>query len=580
MKLDVECGVHSARGTRPANDDCAGIAAPDSGDAQRGWIAVIADGVAQAGRGAEAARASVRGLLTDYHGAPDTWETTVTLDRLLGAQNTWLVAHNRQRRGAGDPGRGLTTCTVLVLQGRGWTVAHLGDTRAWRLQGSRLQALTEDHAVDHPDLRHQLTRALGLDDALHVDYAQGELAAGDLFVLTSDGVHGVLDAGRMAQLAAAGDAQQACVALVDAALAAGSRDNASAVVVRVRNLPASGLDDALRRARQLPVPARLRVGDRLDGFQVTALVADNGLRRLFQARELASGDLVALKTLHPARAADAQELAMLAHEAWLAGRVGASDRQGFVQVRTPAEPSALYVAFDWHAGQTLAQREEEERAGRRARCSAAELLDAGLALGRALGRLHRTGVVHRDINPRNLHRSEDGQWRILDLGVALSGREPPELRTLHAGTPSYMNPEQWLEGADGSGTPADAAGDVFALGVTLYEWLTGALPYGEIEPWQLARYRRDPLPVTRRRPDVPVWLDHVLRKAVARDRRLRFDTAEEFVLALERGAARPLPAPGATPLAARDPLVLWRAALALSLLFNALLLYWLLFLPR
>jgi hypothetical protein len=77
-----------------------------------------------------------------------------------------------------------------------------------------------------------------------------------------------------------------------------------------------------------------------------------------------------------------------------------------------------------------------------------------------------------------------------------------------------------------------------------------------------------------------VWLDHLVRKAVALDPKLRFETAEELLLALERGAARALPVPAHTPLAARDPMLWWKLGLALSLLFNALLLYWLLFLPR
>ena len=89
-----------------------------------------------------------------------------------------------------------------------------------------------------------------------------------------------------------------------------------------------------------------------------------------------------------------------------------------------------------------------------------------------------------------------------------------------------------------------AGSDLFALGVTLYQWLTGRLPYGEIEPWQTARFRRDPVAPSRLRPEVPIWLDHVVMKAIARDARQRFETAEEFALALERGASRPLNAPG------------------------------------
>jgi serine/threonine protein kinase len=161
------------------------------------------------------------------------------------------------------------------------------------------------------------------------------------------------------------------------------------------------------------------------------------------------------------------------------------------------------------------------------------------------------------------------------------------MRTLHAGTPSYINPEQWgfngkagALGHDGPVEPPDAQSDLFALGVTLYQLLTGKLPYGEVLPYQAGRYWRDPVAPSRHRPEVPIWLDHVVLKAVARDKRQRFETAEELLLALERGASRPLTAPPATPLMRRDPTAVWKLALGISLLFNLLLVYWLLFLPK
>ena len=268
---------------------------------------------------------------------------------------------------------------------------------------------------------------------------------------------------------------------------------------------------------------------------------------------------------------------MLAHEAWLSARVterqGQGQGQGFVRVHEPQNASAFYFVYDWHTGQTL---EQLQAGGRRPEVH--EVIEAALAISQALGRLHRQSVIHRDIKPGNLHRSDDGRWRVLDLGVALSGLEPATLRSLHAGTPSYMNPEQWSEDANTS--QADAMSDLYALGATLYQWLTGRLPYGEIEPYQVARFRRDPAAPSRLRPDVPIWLDHVLLKAVARERDQRFETAEELVLALERGASRPLGARPATPLMARDPAALLKMALGLSLAFNLLLIVWLFFLPR
>lgn len=576
MGLDVDIGWCSTAGPRKNNEDFAAAAAPQ-GEATRGVIAAVADGVSAGGRGREAAQTTVVGLLQDYFGTPETWETSAAMDRLIAAQNGWLAAGNRHRTHEG--GGAMTTLTALVLRGHSYTLAHVGDSRAWLLRGGACTQLTQDHVFDHPDQRNRLTRALGLDDAVRIDYEQGELRRGDVFVLTTDGVHGVLSRQHVAAQARAalkGGAQAAGEALVREAVDAGTRDDASALVIHVRELAAAQLEDALMRGRSLPAAPRLKPGDVLDGYVVETVLADTGVHRLYRARESASGDTVALKALHEARAGDPAERAMLAHEAWLglrlAEQTGAATAGGFVRVREPMDQSAFYVVFDWHEGRTL-----DEMLRARQGFSIAQVVQGVLAVAKALGRLHRQGVIHRDIKPANLHLGNDGVWRIIDLGVALSGRESAEQRELHAGTPSYMNPEQWEEGRDDAVGPGS---DLYALGATLYQWLTGHLPYGEVEPYQLARFRRDPRAPSRLRPDVPVWLDHVVLKAVARDARRRFETAEELVLALERGASRPLAAAGATPLITRDPTAFWKAALAASAVLNLLLVFWLLFLPR
>lgn len=565
MSFDIAIGLTSAQGPRDRNDDCAAVMRPSGADEPLGWIAALADGVSGReadGNGRMAALTTVNCLVRDYFATPHHWDTTVALDRLIRAQNAWLADHNRRKAEAAPA---LTTLSAIVLRGHSWTVAHVGDSRIWLLRDGQCQQLTEDHALDRADFA-RLTRALGLDDVVRVDYEQGELRAGDRLVLTSDGVHGALSRKRLAAIARDGEAQAAADALVAAALAAGGRDNATALVLQVHGLAEGQYTDVLGAAERLPAPPRLAPGDRIDGLTIEAQIADSGVHRVYRARA-ADGAAYALKALHEARAADAQERAMLAHEGWLGLRL--ADVDGFARAHESLGASSFYLLFDWHGGRTL-----EQMLGTRP--ALPEFLAAATALARALGRLHRAGVIHRDIKPANLHLSDDGQWRLLDLGVALSGREPAVLRDLHAGTPSYINPEQW----DENPAPADAGSDLYALGVTLYQWLTGRLPYGEIEPYQRARFRRDPQAPSRSRPEVPIWLDHVLLKAVNRDASLRFETAEELLLALERGASRPLPAPGATPLARRNPLALWQFAFAVSAVLNTLLIYWLLFLPR
>ena len=585
MAFEIDIGFATLAGRKDSNEDFCAAMLPDPGQEGMGSIVAIADGVSTGGMVKEAAQTTVTSLVRDYYGTPETWDTTVALDRIIGAQNAWLAGVNRRRH----PAIGLTTLTAVVLRGQSYALAHVGDSRAYLMRAGVLTQLTSDHAVDHPDLGHQLLRCVGAEDTLVVDYSQGELEVGDVFVLLTDGVYGSLPAKRLLALVkeANDGAQQLSRQLVDAALAGGSQDNATALVVRVLGLLDANLQDENRKSLALPVPARLKLGDVLDGFTVTGLVADNGINVLYQVRAMHTQKLYALKALHPARAHDPQERAMLAHEAWLARRMQSSTAASCmvnIYDRLPGDVprGAFYLLYDWHAGETL-----QQLLSRQHKFSVPQVLAAGTQVAKALGLLHRQSVIHRDIKPANLHQGEDGVLRLLDLGVALSGREPDALRSLHAGTPSYINPEQWgfsgRASASAGDVPAelpDAQSDLFALGVTLYQLLTGKLPYGEVLPYQLGRYYRDPVPPSRHNPEVPIWLDHVVLKAVARDKRQRFETAEELLLALERGASRPLTAPPPTPLMQRDPTALWKMALAFSVLFNLLLVYWLLFLPK
>ncbi|MBI5276054.1 MAG: bifunctional protein-serine/threonine kinase/phosphatase [Burkholderiales bacterium] len=575
MAFEIDIGFTSLAGTKEVNEDFAAAMLPEPGHEALGAIAAIADGVSMGGMGREAAQTTVTSVVRDYFGTPETWDATVALDRIIGAQNSWLAGVNRRRQ----PACGLTTLTALVLRGQGYSLAHVGDTRAYLMREGEVTQLTHDHAMDHPDMSHKLLRAVGAEDRLVVDYSQGEMHVGDVFVLVSDGVHGVLPARHFKTLPT-DTAQALSESLVQAALQKGSNDNATALVVRVLGVEEAGLHDENRAAQQLPVPPKLKVGDVIDGYSVTARVADNGINVLYQVRDTATRKLHALKTLHPSRAHDAEERAMLAHESWLAKRMRTSRAaENLVAVNDVPSPTAFYLLYDWHGGETLQQVLDRKQPP-----AVLQAVNAVTQVARALGRLHRQGVIHRDVKPANLHQGEDGVLRLLDLGVALTGREPEAARLLHAGTPSYINPEQWGWRAQGGEAPPeapDAQSDLFALGVTLYQLLTGGkLPYGDVLPYQAGRYWRDPIAPSRHNPEVPIWLDHIALKAVARDKRQRFETAEEMLLALERGASRPLTAPAASPLIHRDPAALWKIAVGVSVLFNVLLVYWLLFLPK
>ena len=562
MPLSVSIGHSTLAGQRERNEDFVGMVTPNDPElSTKGLIAAIADGVSGNDGGREASEYTVRGLLTDYYATPDTWPVTQSLDKVIKAINSWV-----QKQGSVRPELAgmATTLTAVVLRGNCYYFSHVGDTRLYLLRGGALTRLTTDHVWDRPEMQHVLTRAVGLDTRIAIDHGMGELRERDVLLLASDGVWASMTeydiTHALSDVAMGGIDASACAdALVDAALQAGSQDNCSALVLRVDALPEENLRDALSVSAQMPVPPKLKPGQSIDGYVVETVIHHSQATLLYRVLDPRSQRQLVLKTLHPDRANDPQERSAFAHEEWLAKRVVA---RFFPQVITPEQKNYLYYLTTWHEGETLQQKLD---AG--AHFTAPETVAIGEKLVRAIGALHRRSIIHRDIKPANVHLGSDGELRLLDLGVAMSGLEEEDaLRAPQAGTPSFLAPEQF------ENAPPSRQTDVYAAGVTLFLMLTRHYPYGEIEPFQRPRFVEPVMP-SRYRPEIPLWLENVLLRAVARDPADRFETAEEFLLALERGASNPVAPRTSMPLAKRDPVALWRAAAAVSIVINLLLLY-------
>lgn len=557
MTLELSFGHATHPGQRAHNEDYIGISTPAADQlAVKGTLFALADGVSGCRNGREAAEGVVRGLAADYYATPDTWGIPYAIDKVLLATNRWLLA----QRSSADSGALATTLSALVLRGQRFYIAHVGDTRVYRLRGEMLEQLTTDHVWDTPGMSHVLKRAVGLDAHLAVDYSEGELAEGDRFLLASDGVWETLGDKRMHEVLHLHiDAERAAAALTQAALDKGCADNASAIVVDIEALPAQDLDDWFAHGRSLNVPDRLKSGQRIDDFEVLATLHESRASLLYKVHDAARGQTLVLKTLKLSLADDAQSCAGLLAEEWLAKRVLSHYFPQVVPLSAQRR-HFLYYVMSYHEGATLDQLLRSAF-----HFSIAEVSQIGIRLLKGLGALHRLDIVHRDIKPANIHRGEDGKLRILDLGVATS-HNMPVIATGVPGTPSYMAPELFV------GAAADPQTDLYAVGVTLYQLLTRRYPYGEIEPFQHPRFS-EATPPTRYRPDIPQWLENIILKAVSVDRSARFETAEEFLLALEHGEHKPLLAPRRQALAQRDPILLWQGIALFSIIANLLLAY-------
>lgn len=201
-RLKIAGGVASEKGLRPDNQDFAAIYEGTELERRRhGLIAAVADGVGGAKGGRIAAELSVRELIGGLYTQPDTIGPAAAVQRIMAPFNRWLSAMGRTDSMA----HAATTFTALVLKGRKGHVLHVGDSRAWHFKDGHLVQLTEDHTRSHPDQRHILYRALGIEERLRLDHHEIVLAEHDRLLLTSDGVHGSLSHKRLEQCAWFGD---------------------------------------------------------------------------------------------------------------------------------------------------------------------------------------------------------------------------------------------------------------------------------------------------------------------------------------------------------------------------------------
>lgn len=554
MSLQLSFAQASATGPRAENQDALRLVTPaPEVAASKGYLFALADGVSQCADGGLAARASLQALALDYYATPATWSVAQALDRLLLAQNRWLRA-----QGSGQPL--LTTLSALVLRGRRFTLAHVGDCRVYRWHEGNLQCLSEDHVWDQPGMQHVLKRALGLDQHLLVDYLEGELQPGECFLLLSDGVWASLGEQHIqAVLREQTDLQLAADTLVASAHLNGSKDNASALLVQVEQLGTANLGDTLAQLQQWPVPGALREGQVIDGWQVETLHAHSRQSLLYKVRDSQNQPWL-LKTLPTAREQEPGAAQGLLLEEWFLRRIAG---RHFPELHTASQRQHLYYVMREYPGQNLATLLAEQGP-----LPLPQWLEVARQLLQAVGVLHRRNLLHRDIKPDNLHLGRDGQLRLLDFGLAYCpGLSEDPLHEL-PGTPSYIAPEAF------DGHPPSPRQDLYAVGVTLYHLLTGHYPYGEVEAFQRPRFGQ-PVNAARYRPDLPEWLQHNLLQAVASDPAQRFETAEHWLLLLERGDRQELPS-RPRPLLEREPLKVWRTLALLSLLINLILLFTLL----
>ncbi len=268
------------------------------------------------------------------------------------------------------------------------------------------------------------------------------------------------------------------------------------------------------------------VGQTVSHYRVLERLGSGGMGEVFLAEDTRLGRRVALKFLPAHLTSDETARARFISEARAAS---ALDHPNICTIHDVEETASgqLLLAMALCDGETLKARLAHDPMG------VAEAVDLAAQVADGLSEAHARGIVHRDIKPANLMVTRTGRVKIVDFGIARApGATAVTATGIAVGTPAYMSPEQ------ARGEEAGARTDLWALGVVLYESLTGRLPFpGDSIPAILyAVVNRGPEPLDRARPDLPADLVRIVNRALMKDPLARYQQAEQMLADL--GACR------------------------------------------
>ncbi len=522
----AEVASYSEAGIKPVNEDCVGYAVPENHLlTTKGAVAVVADGVSSAEAGKEAAQRCVQAIVKEYFETPETWSVKHAIQKILTSLNLKLYNLGHELR---DESKGyISTLSLIVVKSHIAYIFHIGDSRVYRLskETGEFVQLTRDHCATISERKNYLVRAMGMDNSLNVDVSTLAVSPGDLFFLSSDGVHDFLSDQKLKMLLQVHheDVKLACRDIARHALNEGSDDNISCCLMRVDQLGVENMEDLNERLTRLPFPPEMFPGVKIDGYRVEEELYASERSQLYLVVDEETGERLVMKTPSTNYSDDPAYIERFIMEEWIGRRI---NHPNVVKVIPPkTNRQFLYYLMEVVEGMTLQVWLQQHPQAR-----PSVLIDLVGKICEGLEAIHAQETVHQDLKPSNVMILPDNNIKIVDFGSVYTPSIHelfcPVDRELVLGTLNYSDPLYRF------GINTGRKGDVYSLGVMIYEMFTGFLPYGtrpercrSLRDFEQLRYT----PSYHHRDIIPLWFDRALQKAVSIEPDERYPCARALI---------------------------------------------------
>lgn len=569
-QLKISLGQHSDKGRKETNQDFHGVYIPKEPQLSSKGIAIaLADGISSSDVSHIASQSAVTGFLEDYYCTSEAWSVKKSVQRVLAASNSWLYSQTRQSRYSYDKDRGyVCTLSAMVIKSTTAHIFHVGDTRIYRLQGRHdLEQLTNDHRLWVSQDKSYLSRALGIDSHLEIDYQALPVLKGDVFLFATDGVYEYVNPCYIVNTINESwdDLDTAAKRIVDEAYRQGSTDNLTIQVVRVEDLPSQDAGELYQSLTELPFPPILDARMLFDGYTVVRELHASSRSHIYLAVDNETNTQVVIKTPSIDLRGDPAYLERFLMEDWIARRINhAHVLKPCAQTR---KRNFLYVVTEFIDGQTLTQwMIDNPKPDLETVRGIVEQIAKGMRA------FHRLEMLHQDLRPDNIMIDNTGTVKIIDFGstrvAGIMEITTPIKQDNILGTAQYTAPEYFL------GEQGSERSDMFSLAVIAYQMLTGKLPYGaEVAKCKSTTAQNKLVydSIRYRNREIPAWVDDAIRKAVHPNPYKRYEDLTEFIFDL-RHPNRAFLNKSRPPLLERNPVAFWRGVSFMLVIIIAVLL--------